>query len=49
MIRKKAALLLIFSNSYEFTMVRGIFYNSQILDKKEKRGFFYEDEKKKPR
>ena len=30
----EAAKLLIFSNSYQFPMKRGIFYNSQILDKK---------------
>ena len=33
-MRKKAAKPLTFSNSYQFTIVRGIFYNSQILDKK---------------
>ena len=33
-MRKKVVKLLIFSNSYQFTIVRGIFYNSQILDKK---------------
>ena len=33
-IRKKAAKLLIFSNSYQFTMMCRKFHNSLILDKK---------------
>ncbi len=33
-MRKKAAKPLIFSYSYQFTIMRGIFYNSKILDKK---------------
>ena len=35
-IRMKAALLLIFSNSYQFTTVCKLFSNSHILDKKKK-------------